>query len=378
MQQRHAGLGHGNALAWACSAPTVRAAGPTPRSPSAGRRAGRTISVWRSWRTRSASSAWCRSRAGRATAASQIPTARASNRSPGRVVCWPRPGAQRVLHHPRAAASPPCRRQADGHGGPHRPGASRGQHRVWLERGRVPDVRGDASTSTTRATRRARVVAHCQADLGRRSAVRLRGDVLPAPRRGRGARPYGAQIPDDERRQFTGWAPVRHPPLGHALRWRSYAGGQYRRASPRRSGWRVSAVATSRSGRPSASSAAPPRGGRGLRAVRRRPRRLGRAGHLADMHARDARRRTDPEGLCGAAARTRSSAGCWRAGRTVSLAIRTPSRGSSPGCRPAGFDGLALNFVDYLGSCRILPRKSCPGWSGWAARHIHITTNHTA
>ena len=36
--------------------------------------------------------------------------------------------------------------------------------------------------------------------------------------------PYGAQVAaDDERRQLTGWTPLRDPPLGHALRWRPHA-----------------------------------------------------------------------------------------------------------------------------------------------------------
>ena len=60
-------------------------------------------------------------------------------------------------------------------------------------------------------------------------AVRLHGHALPAPRRRRSTkalrRPGSA---DDERWQLTGRPPVRHPPLGYALRWRAHARGQYR------------------------------------------------------------------------------------------------------------------------------------------------------
>jgi alkanesulfonate monooxygenase SsuD/methylene tetrahydromethanopterin reductase-like flavin-dependent oxidoreductase (luciferase family) len=74
----------------------------------------------------------------------------------------------------------------------------------------------------------------------------------------------------------------------------------------------------------------------------------GALGYLADMHERDARTRTDPEGLL-------------RRSGTNTVERRALARGSycvigAPDTvvqelsrlQAAGFDGLALNFVDYL------------------------------
>jgi dimethylsulfone monooxygenase len=87
----------------------------------------------------------------------------------------------------------------------------------------------------------------------------------------------------------------------------------------------------------------------------------GAIGHLAEMHANDARARTDPEGL-----RRRSgnspierralARGAYCAIGDPDTIVRELSR-----LRSAGLDGLALNFVDYLKelpyfAAEVLPR----------------------
>jgi alkanesulfonate monooxygenase SsuD/methylene tetrahydromethanopterin reductase-like flavin-dependent oxidoreductase (luciferase family) len=74
----------------------------------------------------------------------------------------------------------------------------------------------------------------------------------------------------------------------------------------------------------------------------------GALGYLADMHARDARERTDPEGL-----QRRSGTDPVERrvlARGAYCAIGDPDAITRELCRlhSAGFDGLALNFVDYL------------------------------
>ncbi len=74
----------------------------------------------------------------------------------------------------------------------------------------------------------------------------------------------------------------------------------------------------------------------------------GAIGYLADMHARDARSRTDPEGLLrrrgtGPMERQVLARGAYCAIGDPDTVTRELSR-----LRSAGFDGLALNFVDYL------------------------------
>jgi len=95
----------------------------------------------------------------------------------------------------------------------------------------------------------------------------------------------------------------------------------------------------------------------------------GALGYLADMHERDARARTDPEGLL-------------RRSGTNTVERRALARGSycvigDPDAvaqelsrlRAVGFDGLALNFVDYLAelpyfAAEVLPRLE---WLGLRA-----------
>ena len=92
----------------------------------------------------------------------------------------------------------------------------------------------------------------------------------------------------------------------------------------------------------------------------------GALGYLADMHARDAGAQTDPEGL-------------WRRSGQDQRVRRVLARGSyctigDPDAvareisrlHTAGFDGLALNFVDYLKelpyfAAEVLPRLECLG-----------------
>jgi alkanesulfonate monooxygenase SsuD/methylene tetrahydromethanopterin reductase-like flavin-dependent oxidoreductase (luciferase family) len=74
----------------------------------------------------------------------------------------------------------------------------------------------------------------------------------------------------------------------------------------------------------------------------------GALGYLADMHARDAQDRTDPEGVL-----RRSGTGQLERrvlARGAYCAIGDADTVTREICRlhAAGFDGLALNFVDYL------------------------------
>jgi alkanesulfonate monooxygenase SsuD/methylene tetrahydromethanopterin reductase-like flavin-dependent oxidoreductase (luciferase family) len=94
----------------------------------------------------------------------------------------------------------------------------------------------------------------------------------------------------------------------------------------------------------------------------------GALGYLADMHARDAQERTDPEGL-------------WRRSGTGQLERRVLARGAycaigDPDtvtqelCRlhAAGFDGLALNFVDYLAELPYFAEAVLPRLQGLGLR----------
>jgi alkanesulfonate monooxygenase SsuD/methylene tetrahydromethanopterin reductase-like flavin-dependent oxidoreductase (luciferase family) len=99
----------------------------------------------------------------------------------------------------------------------------------------------------------------------------------------------------------------------------------------------------------------------------------GALGYLADMHARDARERTDPEGVL-------------RRSGTDQIVRRVLARGSYCAIgdadaiaqelvrlHAAGFDGLALNFVDYLAELpyfaeAVLPRLQRQG--------LRTTTTH--
>jgi alkanesulfonate monooxygenase SsuD/methylene tetrahydromethanopterin reductase-like flavin-dependent oxidoreductase (luciferase family) len=74
----------------------------------------------------------------------------------------------------------------------------------------------------------------------------------------------------------------------------------------------------------------------------------GALGHLADMHASDARTRTDPEGIlrhsgAGPIERRVLARGAYCVMGDADSVARELSRLQS-----VGFDGLALNFVNYL------------------------------
>ena len=176
-------------------------------------------------------------------------------------------------------------------------------------------------------------------------------------------RPYGGRTP---LMMNAGSSPagsrVRDPLLGPALRRRRDAGGEH--GAHRRD---QAAGARARSRRPGLDAGRhrlppDPEGSRRVPAVHRRARRLGRD-RISGRHAREGRPRHGPirSVWCTAGDRIRSSGGCWRAGPTARSAIRTRSRESSPGSHAVGFDGLALNFVDYLKelpyfAAEVLPR----------------------
>jgi FMNH2-dependent dimethyl sulfone monooxygenase len=92
----------------------------------------------------------------------------------------------------------------------------------------------------------------------------------------------------------------------------------------------------------------------------------GALGYLADMHARDARDRTDPEGIL----RHRGTDQIVRRvlARGAYCAIGDPDTvaGELARLHDVGFDGLALNFVDYLAelpyfAATVLPRLAQRG-----------------
>jgi alkanesulfonate monooxygenase SsuD/methylene tetrahydromethanopterin reductase-like flavin-dependent oxidoreductase (luciferase family) len=87
----------------------------------------------------------------------------------------------------------------------------------------------------------------------------------------------------------------------------------------------------------------------------------GAIGYLADLHASDARARTDPEGLLrrngtDQIERRVLARGAYCAIGDADAVVRALSRLHAAGC-----DGLALNFVDYLAElpyfvAEVLPR----------------------
>ena len=86
----------------------------------------------------------------------------------------------------------------------------------------------------------------------------------------------------------------------------------------------------------------------------------GAIGYLADMHAKEGRPRTDPQRLVHSAhnplARRALARGSYCVIGDPDAVVREFSR-----LRSAGLDGLAINFVDYLGelpyfSAEVLPR----------------------
>jgi alkanesulfonate monooxygenase SsuD/methylene tetrahydromethanopterin reductase-like flavin-dependent oxidoreductase (luciferase family) len=94
----------------------------------------------------------------------------------------------------------------------------------------------------------------------------------------------------------------------------------------------------------------------------------GALGYLADMHARDARDRTDPEGLerrrgTDQMARRVLARGSYCAIGDPDTVAREISR-----LHAAGFDGLALNFVDYLAELPYFAEAVLPRLEGLGLR----------
>jgi alkanesulfonate monooxygenase SsuD/methylene tetrahydromethanopterin reductase-like flavin-dependent oxidoreductase (luciferase family) len=123
-------------------------------------------------------------------------------------------------------------------------------------------------------------------------------------------------IPDDERRELRGGAPVRHPPLGPALRCSL-------RHVVQRADW-------------------------------------GAIGHLADLHAREGRPPADPQRRVHSAENPLARRAL---ARRSSCAVGDPDAIAREFARlrTAGLDGLAVNFVDYLRelpyfAAEVLPR----------------------
>jgi alkanesulfonate monooxygenase SsuD/methylene tetrahydromethanopterin reductase-like flavin-dependent oxidoreductase (luciferase family) len=86
----------------------------------------------------------------------------------------------------------------------------------------------------------------------------------------------------------------------------------------------------------------------------------GALGHLADLHARDARTRTDPEGLLrrsgnGPIERRVLARGAYCVIGEPDTIARELSR-----LQTVGFDGLALNFVNYLGELPYFAQEVLP------------------
>ena len=76
---------------------------------------------------------------------------------------------------------------------------------------------------------------------------------------------------------------------------------------------------------------------------------------------------------CVAAAPIRWNDAPWRAGRTVSLVIRDVVAQELSRLHAAGFDGLALNFVDYLAELPYFAEAVLPRLErlGLRATHTH-------
>jgi alkanesulfonate monooxygenase SsuD/methylene tetrahydromethanopterin reductase-like flavin-dependent oxidoreductase (luciferase family) len=74
----------------------------------------------------------------------------------------------------------------------------------------------------------------------------------------------------------------------------------------------------------------------------------GALGHLADMHARDARGRTDPEGMLRRSGNNRIERRALARGSYCAIGDPDAVARELARLRSAGFDGLAINFVDYL------------------------------
>jgi len=87
----------------------------------------------------------------------------------------------------------------------------------------------------------------------------------------------------------------------------------------------------------------------------------GALGYLADLHASDARARTDPEGLLRRSGTNQIERRVLARGAYCAIGDPDAVAGELAGLHAAGFDGLALNFVDYLAelpyfAATVLPR----------------------
>jgi alkanesulfonate monooxygenase SsuD/methylene tetrahydromethanopterin reductase-like flavin-dependent oxidoreductase (luciferase family) len=74
----------------------------------------------------------------------------------------------------------------------------------------------------------------------------------------------------------------------------------------------------------------------------------GALGYLADMHARDARERTDPEGVLRRSGQNQLERRVLARGSYCVIGDPDAVAAELARLHTAGFDGLALNFVDYL------------------------------
>jgi alkanesulfonate monooxygenase SsuD/methylene tetrahydromethanopterin reductase-like flavin-dependent oxidoreductase (luciferase family) len=87
----------------------------------------------------------------------------------------------------------------------------------------------------------------------------------------------------------------------------------------------------------------------------------GALGHLADLHARDARAQTDPDGLWKHSGQDQRVRRVLARGAYCAIGDPDAVAGEISRLHAAGFDGLALNFVDYLKelpyfAAEVLPR----------------------
>src|SRR5262249_41483618 len=87
----------------------------------------------------------------------------------------------------------------------------------------------------------------------------------------------------------------------------------------------------------------------------------GAIGYLAEAHARDARTRTDPEGMLRRTGTNRTERRVLARGAYCAIGDPDTVTRELAGLHAAGFIGLALNFADYLAelpyfAAEVLPR----------------------